>query len=95
MRAAEDELAVNSNLGVNNNAGAIGAAYGAPHSPSGISTNGREEAAQQQSGGQQPPKFAATLSDLMSSFKTAGLKGRSYLSRVSLDDNNLYQLPIE
>lgn len=93
--APEDELAVNSNLGVNNNAGAIGAAYGAPHSPSGVSTNGRDEAAQQSQGGQQAPKFAATLSDLMSSFKTAGLKGmllsnmRCLIAHVSLASDRM------
>lgn len=88
----DDELAVNSKLGVNNNAGAIGAAYNPnvphPHSPSGISTNGRDEATQQAQGGQgaqggqQAPKFAATLSDLMSSFKTAGLKGNWNIPHV-------------
>ena len=59
-----------ANLSVNNGNGIIGAA---PLSP-GVSTNGHDDRASQQSG-QQPPKFAATLSDLMSSFRAVGLKG--------------------
>lgn len=71
-----DELAVGSNA-PNNGAGAIGSTYGqvSSVSPPGVSTNGHEERNQPQAGGQQAPKFATTLSDLMSSFKSVGLKG--------------------
>ncbi|CCA74013.1 related to NOT3-general negative regulator of transcription, subunit 3 [Serendipita indica DSM 11827] len=53
-----------ANLSVNNGTGTIGAA---PLSP-GVSNNENDDRASQHSG-QQPPKFAATLSDLMSSFR--------------------------
>ncbi len=85
-----DELAVGSNA-ANNGAGAIGSAYGQAQSvsPPGVSTNGHEERNQPQAGGQQAPKFAATLSDLMSSFKSVGLKGMPEFYERSLFANVL------
>jgi hypothetical protein len=66
-----DELAIGQTGNPSN--GPIGSTYGTVVSPR-VSANGHEERSQQ-AGGQQAPKFAATLSDLMSSFKSVGLKG--------------------
>jgi hypothetical protein len=66
-----DELAVGQTGNPRN--GPIGSTYGVVESPR-PSANGHEDRSQQ-AGGQQAPKFAATLSDLMSSFKSVGLKG--------------------
>jgi hypothetical protein len=63
-----DELAVGQTGNPAN--GPIGSTYGAVASPR-ASANGHGER------GHQVPKFAATLSDLMSSFKSVGLKGAS------------------
>ena len=72
----DDGPAVGSNGAPNN--GAIGSAYGAAAATASpvVPVNGHEDRSQQQQTSGQP-KFAATLSDLMSSFKSVGLKGPS------------------
>ncbi|PVF97257.1 hypothetical protein CPB86DRAFT_807338 [Serendipita vermifera] len=71
-----DDPAPSSALNVGNGVGAIGSPSYPNASTSPVaSTNGQEDRAQPPIGNQQPPRFAATLSDLMTSFKTAGLKG--------------------
>jgi hypothetical protein len=76
----EDPTASTS-LGVGNGIGAIGSPSYPEASASPVnSTNGQEDRTQQPVGNQQPPRFAATLSDLMTSFKTAGLKGKHHFS---------------
>ncbi|KAG8847176.1 general negative regulator of transcription subunit 5 [Serendipita sp. 411] len=67
-----DERAVNNTSGPSSSpyVGTTGDA-----SPN-VSTNGHDDRGPQGAGQpQQPPKFAATLSDLMSSFRSVGLKG--------------------